>query len=267
MRNANACRAKDPRTCYYHGAIIEMEEAMARITSAGTKATPSDWDGYFNARKKVEGAEEELKKRQWMEEANEIVPPSREQAPRKGNHSNSYRKSGGNGKPYQKGTGSYPNNVRRTPQPKSNPVVDAPVSYNNNVFPTQVIIRDSTGTPHTYTRHDKTSQLPKGLMIAADRELNLEERQQLVNYMKYQHTISTRNGKELKTISEEDIAFDHSSRSVYVKTQFENSEQVKGFHTALGSMIANGTTPRKDNTQKYEAFSDPQASFALYYSN
>ena len=75
MRNANDCRAKDPRTCYYHGAIIEMNAAMERITTAGTNAKPADWDGYFTARQKVETAEEDLKKQQWLEESQDIRSP------------------------------------------------------------------------------------------------------------------------------------------------------------------------------------------------
>ena len=268
MRNANECRAKDPRTCYYHGAIIEMNEAMERITAAGTKARAADFDAYYSARQRVETAEEELKKQQWMEESSEF------RAPKDGYKRQQYaRKSSGQGSgKLQQGRGNGSGPVRRTqqeraPQRQSRPVVEARVSYNERVFPQQIQFRDEKGRPAVFTRHDKTSQLPKGLMLAADRPLSDEEREKLVNYVKYQHTISTRSGKELKNIDEADIAYDHTARSVYVRTKFDDAEQLKGFHATLTQIISDGTAPRKDGTQKYEGFGDPKAHFALYYNN
>ena len=41
------CRAKDPKTCPYHGAVIRMEAAAAS----------NDLDAYFTARQQVEAAE------------------------------------------------------------------------------------------------------------------------------------------------------------------------------------------------------------------
>lgn len=262
MRNANDCRAKDPRTCYYHGAIIEMNEAMGNITSAGANAKPADWDGYFNARKKVETAEEDLKKQQWLEESQELRTPK----------TPTYRRNQARPATVQKdSSGEKSGPVRRhpkerQPQQRAKPIVEAPVTYDNRVFPPQVRFNDQENNPLFFTRHDQTSQVPKGLLLAANRELNDEEKTQLVSFVKYQHTISTRTGKDLKTIADSDIAFfDPTSRSVYVKTQFSDPEQVKGFYSALTGMISDGTAPRRDGTQKHTAFPDKQAKFALYY--
>lgn len=267
MRNANACRAKDPRSCYYHGAIIEMNEAMDRITAAGKSAQPSDWDGYFNARQKVETAEEDLKKQQWLEESQEILP-QKYNSERFGRRNAGATGKGNNTVKKQGAVRSKGGSAHRTAQNRTSaPIVAARVSYNDNVFPTQIKWKDEKGQPAFFTRHDKSSQLPKGLMLASDRELNSEEKTQLVNLVKYQHTISTREGKELKNISEDDISYDHTSRSVYVKTQFEDPEQLKGFHSALSGLISEGSAPRKDGTQKYEPFGDGKSEFALYYNN
>lgn len=264
MRNANACRAKDPRTCYYHGAIIEMNEAMQRITSAGVNAKPADWDGYFNARQRVETAEEDLKKQQWLEESQDIRSP-REPYKRGGfNKGGGQRdaKASANGKGYPARRSQTDRNTQQ-----SQPVVPAKVNYNDGVFPPQIKWKDEQGSPAIFTRHDKTSQLPKGLMLAANRELHENEKAQLVDYIRYQHTISTRNGKELKTVAPEDVVLNHTGRSVYVKTQFDNPEQVQGFYETLTRIISEGTTPRKDGSQKHEAFGDSKAEFALYFNN
>lgn len=260
MRNANDCRAKDPRTCYYHGAIIEMNEAMERITSAGVNVKPADWDGYFNARQKVETAEDDLKKQQWMEEAQVLSAPK--ESPRGG----SYRRS----QPPQKGKQGarpVPAEKRKEQGVRRQPIVETPVSYNSNVFPPQIKWKDEHNKPAIFTRHDKTSELPVGLMLASSRELTQDEKTQLVNFVKYQHTISTRTEEGLKTIKENDVVFNHTGRSVYVKTQFDDAEQLKGFHASLAQMIESGTVPRKDGTQKYAAFGDESAKFALYYNN
>lgn len=263
MRNANDCRAKDPRTCYYHGAIIEMNAAMERITTAGTNAKPADWDGYFTARQKVETAEEDLKKQQWLEESQDIRSPKE---PFRRNQ------SGKSGQGFQKGSKPGTGGPTRTPQAdrskvRRQPVVDAKVSYDNNVFPPQIKWKDEMNQPAVFTRHDKTSELPKGVMVATNRPLTNDEAMQLVAYVKYQHTISTREGKEIKSITDKEIVYNHTPRSVYIRTQFEDAEQVKGFHSALSQMMASGTAPRKDGSQKYEAFGDKEAKFALYYNN
>jgi hypothetical protein len=269
MRNANECRAKDPRTCYYHGAIIEMNTAMERITTAGTNAKPADWDGYFTARQKVETAEEDLKKQQWLEESQDIRAPKepykRNQFGKGGQGSQNGFKPGtaagrGNGTPSRR-----PQSDRNTA--RSQPVVATKVAYNDAVFPPQIKWKDEMNKPAIFTRHDKTSQLPRGVMIATNRPLSNDEAMQLVAYVKYQHTISTRDGKEIKTISDKEIVYNHTPRSVYIRTQFEDAEQVQGFHSALSQMMSNGTAPRKDGTQKYEAFGDEKAEFALYYNN
>lgn len=267
MRNANACRAKDPRTCYYHGAIIEMNEAMERITTAGKNARPADWDGYFVARQKVETAEEDLKKQQWLEESQDIRSPKegfRRHQFGKGNQGGQGGSKPGSGN--AKGTPtrsaqSDRSNVRRQP------IVNVEVNYDDNVFPPQIKWKDETNQAAVFTRHDKTSELPKGVMVATNRPLTNDEAMQLVAYVKYQHTISTRDGKEIKTISDKEIVYNHTPRSVYIRTQFADAEQVKGFHSALSQMMANGTSPRKDGSQKYEAFGDKEAKFALYYNN
>lgn len=54
---SSICKAKDKRTCPYHGAVIRMNEAQ--------DATPPDWEGYFVARTQVEDYE----KRGWAEES------------------------------------------------------------------------------------------------------------------------------------------------------------------------------------------------------
>lgn len=263
MRNANECRAKDPRTCYYHGAIIEMNAAMERITTAGKNAKPADWDGYFTARQKVETAEEDLKKQQWLEESQDI------RSPKEGFKRNQFGKGGSAAsKPGIAGRG----NPARRPQAerqvtRSQPVVDSNVRYDDNMFPSQIKWKDETNKPAIFTRHDKTSQLPKGVMVAMSRPLTNDEAMQLVDYVKYQHTISTRDGKEIKNITDKEIVYNHTPRSVYIRTQFQDAEQVQGFHTALSQMMANGTSQRKDGTKKYEAFGDKEAKFALYYSN
>lgn len=268
MRNANECRAKNPRTCYYHGAIIEMNEAMERITSAGPNAKPADWDNYFNARTKVETAEEELQKQQWMEESQDFRQP-------KGGGRNQYARRGpqnGNRSSATTAKSSYP--VRRDPRTRQTnerkqPVVATQVRYDDQMFPPQIHgqFLDEKKQRVTFTRHDKTSQLPKGIMFAANRRLNEQERQQLANFVKYQHTITTRNGKQLKSIPDTDVVLGHTERSVYVRTQFENEEQVRNFHAALADIVKNGTAPRRDGTQKFEAFGDSNAQFALYYNN
>lgn len=270
MRNANACRAKDPRTCYYHGAIMEMTEAMERITTAGPNAKPADWDGYFMARQKVETAEEDLKKQQWLEESSDLRTPKE---PYRRNQNGKGAAAPGGGTGFKSGAnavrGGTPNRgsyANRSAQ-RSQPVVAAKVNYDDKVFPPQIKWKDEHHEPAIFTRHDKTSQLPKGLMLAASRDLSQEEKAQLVNYVKYQHTISTRTGKELKAVAENDVVFNHTGRSVYVRTQFEDAEQVRGFHAALSQMMESGTTPRKDGTQKHEAFEDRGAQFALYYNN
>lgn len=267
MRNANACRAKDPRTCYYHGAIIEMNEAMERITTAGKNARPADWDGYFVARQKVETAEEDLKKQQWLEESQDI------RSPKEDFRRNSYGKGGqGSQKGSQpvnrsgKGGPSRSSHTERS-NVRRQPIVDVKVSYDDNVFPPQIRWKDETNQPAVFTRHDKTSELPEGVMVATNRPLTNDEAMQLVAYVKYQHTISTRDGKEIRTIPDKEIVYNHTPRSVYLKTQFADAEQVKGFHAALSEMMANGTAPRKDGSQKYEAFGDKEAKFALYYKN
>lgn len=283
MRNANECRAKDPRACYYHGAIIEMNEAMERITNAGAGARPADWDGYFNARQKVETAEEDLKKQQWLGEAQELVPQkfNAERFSKRGagtankggnsriakGHESSSRGSERVQKEGLRGRNYSAHRTSQNSTPRSKPVVAANVNYDDNVFPQQIKWKDEKGQPAFFTRHDKTSQLPKGLMLASNRELNMAEKEQLVNFVKYQHTISTRDGKELKHISEDDVSFDHTSRSVYVRTQFADAEQVQGFHAALSNLISQGSSPRQNGTQKYERFSDNKAGFALYYNN
>lgn len=264
MRNANACRAKDPRTCYYHGAIIEMNEAMERITTAGKNARPADWDGYFTARQKVETAEEDLKKQQWLEESQDIRSPKdgfRRNQFGKGTQGGS-KPGAGNGKGTPaRSSQSDRSNVRRQP------IVDVKVNYDDNVFPPQIKWKDETNKAAVFTRHDKTSELPKGVMVATNRPLTNDEAMQLVAYVKYQHTISTRDGKEIKTITDKEIVYNHTPRSVYIRTQFADAEQVKGFHSALSQMMASGTAPRKDGSQKYEAFGDKEAKFALYYNN
>lgn len=264
MRNANECRAKNPKTCYYHGAIIEMNEAMQSITTAGPDASPADWDNYFNARKKVETAEEDFQKQQWMEESKDLhgtkEPVKQRNYGRKGSPSPSGANKEGRPAPTRRPQSERQHN-------KSKPIVEPKVTYNDHVFPPQINYRDEKNLPAVFTRYDKTSQLPDGLMLAASRDLNKEERAQLVSFVKYQHTIATRNGKELKNIAETDVAYDHTRRSVYVKTQFEDAEQLKGFHATLTDMIANGTTPRQDGTQKHSAFQGQNAEFALYYKN
>jgi hypothetical protein len=240
-----------------------MNAAMERITTAGTNAKPADWDGYFTARQKVETAEEDLKKQQWLEESQDIRSPKE---PFRRNQSG----KGGSGfqKGAKPGTGgptrsqqSDRSNVRRQP------VVDVKVNYDNNVFPPQIKWKDETNQPAVFTRHDKTSELPKGVMVATNRPLTNDEAMQLVAYVKYQHTISTRDGKEIKSITDKEIVYNHTPRSVYIRTQFEDAEQVRGFHSALSQMMASGTAPRKDGSQKYEAFGDKEAKFALYYNN
>jgi hypothetical protein len=241
-----------------------MNEAMERITSAGVNAKPADWDGYFNARQRVETAEEDLKKQQWMEESQDL------RTPKEPYRQNQFRKGAPSSSNVSKqGAGRGP--VRRSPQERSTqrsqPVVPAKVNYNDGVFPPQIRWKDEKGAPAVFTRHDKTSQLPKGLMLAANRELTAEEKTKLVDYIKYQHTISTRDGKELKTVAPNDVMVDHTGRSVYVRTQFADVEQVRGFHSTLSQIIGEGTTPRKDGTQKHEAFGDSNTKFALYFNN
>jgi hypothetical protein len=242
-----------------------MNEAMERITSAGANAKPADWDGYFTARQRVETAEEDLKKQQWMEESQDLRTPKepyRRGQFNKGQGGQRDAKASANGKGYPQRRPQADRNTAR-----SQPIVATKVNYNDSVFPPQIRWKDENSQPAIFTRHDKTSQLPKGLMLAASRELSQEEKAQLVNYVKYQHTISTRSGKDLKTIADNDVVFNHTGRSVYVRTQFEDAEQVKGFHDALSQMMSNGTAPRKDGTQKHEAFGDKNAEFALYYNN
>lgn len=57
MVSTGKCRAKDPRTCYYHGALIRMEKAQSE----------GDFEGYYQARKLVESTDAEA----WVQ--NEIV--------------------------------------------------------------------------------------------------------------------------------------------------------------------------------------------------
>ena len=53
-----ACRAKDPRTCPYHGAVIRMHEAHAK----------KDFNGYYEARQIVE----EKEKQGWIENVQDV---------------------------------------------------------------------------------------------------------------------------------------------------------------------------------------------------
>jgi hypothetical protein len=241
-----------------------MNEAMERITTAGKNARPADWDGYFVARQKVETAEEDLKKQQWLEESQDIRSP-KEQFRRgqygKGNQGGQGSQKGGKSGGPSRSAQSERSNVRRQP------IVNVNVNYDDNVFPPQIKWKDETNKAAVFTRHDKSSELPKGVMVATNRPLTNDEAMQLVAYVKYQHTISTRDGKEIKTITDKEIVYNHTPRSVYIKTQFEDAEQVKGFHAALSQMMEHGTAPRQDGSQKYEAFGDKDAKFALYYKN
>lgn len=56
---SSICRAKDPSTCYYHGAVINMYDAQRR----------GNWDEYFAARQRVEEAE----RRGWEEEVSNFA--------------------------------------------------------------------------------------------------------------------------------------------------------------------------------------------------
>lgn len=257
----SVCRAKDPRSCYYHGAIIEMNEAMDRITSAGKRANPKDWDVYFGARKQMENAEEERKKHQWLQEADEVNTPPASSAGR----SPVYRRgSGGAATSQAKATQGKRGADRRPAATK--PIVEAKVSYDNNAFPPQINYYDEKKKQAVFTRHDKTSAMPKGLMLAASRELSDDEREQALGILKYQHTISTRTSDGVKKVDEGDMVAQHTSRSVYMRTQFDESGQVEGFHSHLNELLMRGTDVRQDGTQKLPAL-PKDVTFALYYNS
>lgn len=74
--NISECRAKDPHTCYYHGAYLRLEETMQRIqdkTANGQPVDPEDWNTYYSTRQRIEDAEAELEKRRWMKTEGEYL--------------------------------------------------------------------------------------------------------------------------------------------------------------------------------------------------
>lgn len=261
MSTNSVCRAKDPRTCYYHGAIIEMNAAMDRITSAGKRANPKDWDVYFGARKQMENAEEERKKHQWLQEADEVNPISAATAISK---TPVYRRGSGGAASQARAAQGKRGADRRPAATK--PIVAAQVSYDDNAFPVQINYYDEKKKQAVFTRHDKTSAMPKGLMLAASRELSAEEREQALGILKYQHTISTRTSDGVKKVDDGDLVAQHTSRSVYMRTQFDEAVQVEGFHGHLNELLMRGTDVRKDGTQKLPAL-PKDVTFALYYNS
>lgn len=263
MRDASECQAKDPRTCPYHGAVITMNEALARMQKKGPN--DADLDTYFDARKKVESAEEEFRKHQWMDElrSSPSVSAQRSSRPQRkpGNRpEQKAQQRGGNNRGGQ-------NRKQSQPRPNNRPVVQAKAPYSIQDFPQQVQLPDENGNQVFFTRHDKAGFVPKGIMLAASRPISEDEREHLLGLLRYQHTVSTREDNKAKTVEESDLVKEHSSRSVYMKTQFNSDKaQLREFHGGLNNILQEGSVPRRDGTRKFEPFAD-DVRVAVYYTN
>jgi hypothetical protein len=278
MRDASECRAKDPRTCYYHGAVITMNEAVARMEKNGNP-DPADLDLYFSSRKQVELAEEEYKKRQWLEELREgptaeviTEPSSKAQVAKTEPAKKASDKKYPARKNYSKPAGAAPKTRRVTQrnQPAAKkPLVPATVNYDQNAFPIQAnTLEDNEGNVVILTRHDKAVGTPKGIMLATSRLLTDDEKKHLVGLMQYQHTVSTREDNKAKTVAEDDINYhSNTGRTVYMKTQFKaDGSQVKNFHDGLNQLLKEGSAARKDGSQKYPPFAKG-TQVVVYYNS
>jgi len=268
MRDASECQAKDPRTCPYHGAVITMNESLARMQKNGPN--DADLDTYFDSRKKVEQAEEEFRKHQWMDElrASPSTPVQRASRPQRkpGNRpeSKAPQRGGSTGGGQNRGA---QNRKQSQPRPNRQPMVQAKTPYSIQDFPQQVQLPDENGNQAFFTRHDKAGFVPTGVMLAASRPITDDEREHLLGLLRYQHTVSTREDNKAKTVEESDLVNDHSSRSVYMRTQFTpNGAELHEFHDGLNKILQEGSVPRRDGTRKFEPFAD-DVRVAMYYKN
>jgi len=264
MRDASECQAKDPRTCPYHGAVITMNEALASMQKNGTN--PKDLDAYFDSRKNVELAEEEFRKHQWMDELRSnhaAAPQQRATRPQRKPSNRSEPKAS---QPRSGGKGGQ-SRKQYQPRPNRQPLVKASTPYSIQDFPQQVQLPDETGTQAFFTRHDKAAGVPHGVMLAASRPITEDEREHLLGLLRYQHTVSTREDNKAKTVEESDLVEEHSSRSVYMKTQFTpNGAELREFHAGLNKILQEGSVPRRDGTRKFEPFAN-DVRVAVYYKN
>lgn len=275
-RNASECRAKEPRTCYYHGAIITMNEATERFRATGD---PEALDVYYKSRQRVEAAEEELRKQQWLREADAVpsgitatsTPTAPQTTGSTSAGSNRARPNTNNGRPTtQRGKAAGTQKRTRGSAPRQSakkPFVPATKAYNESIFPQQVVLPNEKNQQVTFTRHDKAAKAPSGVMLAASRALSREEQQHLAGLLRYQHTAATREKGKAKITPDEDIIVGHSSRSVYIKSQFDaDGKQLPTFHDGLNKLMKEGSPRRQDGTQKYPPFTS-DVEMAVYYTD
>jgi len=253
LRDINNCRATKPEFCRYHGAVNRMNKAMTLISTQENPA-PELWDMFFEARTEVEKAEEEILADMWKEEASRILASKettgtfteQEPSPDEDNSAPSV--------PVAKTP--RPRKTRTTrPERKEAPTISGS-GYDNEVFPPQVMLVNNKNQTVPFTRHDLDNKKPSGVMLAANAPLTQEQKTHLAGLMQYQHTISTRaKGKKTVAPAKSDVIVQsHSSRSVYMATQFDTPEQLKNFHEGLRQILNEGTQLRKDQTRKYEPF-------------
>lgn len=267
LRDITNCRATKPEFCRYHGAVNRMNKAMALITN--TESPSSEiLDMYFEARTEVEKAEEEILADMWKEEASRILN-AREKA-------GDFAQEPGITEPTPAMTTETVSKPAPTPKPRKERTVrparkeqaDAPAAspYNDEVFPPQVMLVNNKNQTVPFTRHDLDNKKPSGIMLATNNPMTEEQKTHLAGLMQYQHTISTRaKGKAVHVDKSDVIVQSHSSRSVYMATQFDTPEQLKKFHAGLRVLLQEGTQLRRDQTRKYEPF--PDLDVVVYHTH
>lgn len=282
-RNASECRAKEPRSCYYHGAIITMNEATERFRATGD---PEALDVYYKSRQRVEATEDDMRKQQWLRDADAVFEPETSTTPvaprtedKTAVQSRRTRPSGNNGHPSGNGTRRSPsrgqksnNSTKKSTNSAAQsaakiPFVAAEKPYDERTFPQQVPLGNEKGEQVSFVRHDKATKVPTGIMFAASRPLSREEKVHLAGLLRYQHTVATRVNGKAKVTPDEDIIVEHSGRSVYIKSQFTNDgKQLPEFHKGLNHLIKEGSPRRQDGSQKYAPFAS-DVQMAVYYTD
>lgn len=279
-RNASECRAKEPRTCYYHGAIITMNEATERFRATGD---PEALDVYYKSRQRVEAAEDDMRKQQWLRDADAVFEPVAAATPvatrtedKPASQTRRTRPSDNNGRGNTSGPRNNASKGQKSTKRSANssarsatktPFVPAQKPYDERTFPQQVQLGNEKGEQVSFVRHDKATKIPTGIMFAASRPLSREEKVHLAGLLRYQHTVATRVNGKAKVTPDEDIIVEHSGRSVYIKSQFANDgKQLPEFHKGLNQLIKEGSPRRQDGSQKFTPFAS-DVEMAVYYTD
>jgi hypothetical protein len=229
MSLPSACKAKDPTTCPYHGAVIRMHAAQV----AG------DYDAYFEARTIVEKAERE----NWVESANPspVVKKTR--------------------KPRVKKTVEP---VVPAVDPKIG-VDAATLGDENYAFHDRVHIKDldgNVGIVFDRVRDDMDRHWePQYIRIQINRVMDDDDREKMASLLGYSYRVGIRGENLGWPETDSPCSF-----YVFADTIKGRGSDFNAFETSFKESIQDGSPLRKrTNDRAIEGFHDENLKVEMYY--